>query len=113
MSQLDHSGLCFIVCQDFYIVSPSVKLCVHCDVRSVAIRIGLDLIIVTVMDVLNELKAYGELLGLKDEELKKFIREQQAIHREERHCERELEQKRLSYEAKKEKVLVELEKEKL
>lgn len=76
-------------------------------------RIGLDLIIVTVMDVLNELKAYGESLGLKDEELKKFISEQQAIQREERQRERELEQKRLSYEAEKENVLTELEKETL
>lgn len=56
-SKLDHSGLRFIVCQDFYSVSPTVKLCVHCDVRFVSIRIGLDLIIATVMDVLNELKA--------------------------------------------------------
>lgn len=65
------------------------------------------------MDVLNELKAYGESLGQKDEELKKFISEQQAIQHEERHRERELEQKRLCYEAEKEKVLVELEKEKI
>lgn len=70
LSKLDHSGLCFIVCQDFYNVSPTVKLCVHCDVRFVSIIIGLDRIIVTVMDVLNELKAYEKSLGLKDEELK-------------------------------------------
>lgn len=89
------------MCQDFYNVSPKVKLCVHCDVRFVSRRIGLDRIIVTVMDVLNELKGYGESLGLKDEELKKFISEQQAIQCEERHRERELEQKRLCYEAEK------------
>lgn len=62
------------------------------------------------MDVLNELKAYGESLGLKNEEIKKFTSEQQAIQREERYSERELEQKRLCYEAEKEKVLVELKK---
>lgn len=94
------------MCQYFYSVSLTVKLCVHCDVRFVSLRIGLDLIIVTVMDALNELKAYGESLGLKDEELKKFISEQQGIQREERRRERELEQKRLCYEAEKEKVLV-------
>lgn len=100
------------MCQDFS-VSFTVKICVHCDVCFVSIRIVLDLIIVTVMDVLNELKAYGESLGLKDEELKKSISEQQAIQREERQRERKLEQKRLCHEAEKEKVLVELEKEKL
>lgn len=112
LSKLDHSGLNFIVCQDFS-VSLTVKLCVHCGVWFVSIRIVLDLTIVTVMDVLNELKVYGESLGLKDEELKKSISEQQAIQREERQRERELEQKRLCHEAEKEKVLVELEKEKL
>lgn len=49
LSKLDHSGLNFIMCQDFYSVSPTVKLCVHCDLRFVSIRIGLDLIIVTVI----------------------------------------------------------------
>lgn len=41
--------------------------------RFVSIRINLDRIIVTVMDVLNELKVYGESLGLKDKELKSSL----------------------------------------
>lgn len=49
LSKLDHSGLNFIMCQDLYSVSPTVQLCVHCDFRFVSIRIGLDLIIVTVI----------------------------------------------------------------
>lgn len=49
LRKLDHSGLNFIMCQDLYSVSPTVKLCVHCDLRFVSIRIGLDLIIVTVI----------------------------------------------------------------
>lgn len=57
------------------------------------------------MDDLNEFKAYGESLGLKDEQ-QKFIREQQAIQREERHAERDLKKKRLWHEAEKEKLLV-------
>lgn len=61
------------MCQDFYNISPTVKLCVHCDVRFVSIIIGLDRIIVTVMGVLNELKAYEKSLGLKDEELKSSL----------------------------------------
>lgn len=56
------------------------------------------------MDDLNEFKAYGESLGLKDEEQQKFIREQQAIQREERHTERDLKKKRLWHEAEKEKL---------
>lgn len=77
------------MCQNFYSVSPTVKLCVHCDVRFVSIRICLYRIIVTVIDVLNELTAYGESLGLmKMKNLKKFISEQQAMRREERHRER-------------------------
>ncbi|XP_061171098.1 uncharacterized protein LOC133180643 [Saccostrea echinata] len=63
------------------------------------------------MDILNQLKEYGESLGLKDEELTTFIREQQAIQRDERNAERELEKKRLDCEAEKEKVSLELEKE--
>lgn len=61
------------------------------------------------MDDLNEFKAYGESLGLKDEEQQKFIREQQAIQREERNAERDLRKKRLWHEAEKEKLLVVLE----
>ena len=36
------------------------------------------------MESLNELKEYGESLGYKDEELRTFVREQQAIMRDER-----------------------------
>lgn len=61
------------------------------------------------MDDLNGFKAYGESFSLKDEEQQKFIREQQAIQREERHAERDLKKKRLWHEAEKEKLLVVLE----
>lgn len=74
-----------------------------------SIGIGSSLIIVTVMDDLNGFKAYGESFSLKDEEQQKFIREQQAIQREERHAERDLKKKRLWHEAEKEKLLVVLE----
>ena len=47
------------------------------------------------MDVLNELRLYGESLGLQGVALQNCIKEQQAIQREERKAERELEKQRL------------------
>ena len=47
------------------------------------------------MDVLNELRLYGESLGLQGVDLQNFIKEQQAIQIEERKAERELEKQRL------------------
>ncbi|XP_062603479.1 uncharacterized protein LOC134265246 [Saccostrea cucullata] len=41
-------------------------------------------------DDLNELKLFGESLGLKDEDLTNFIKEQQALRRDERQAQREL-----------------------
>ena len=65
------------------------------------------------MDMLNALKDYGVSLGLKDSALADFVKEQQALQRDERNAERELEKKRLEHDAEREKVSVELEKEKL
>ena len=48
-----------------------------------------------IMDVLNELRLYGESLGLQGVALQNFIKEQQAIQIEERKAERELEKQRL------------------
>lgn len=65
------------------------------------------------MDVLNQLREYGESLGLAGVDLQNFIKEQQAIQREERQAERDLEKQRLSAEEEREKAKVELEKERL
>ena len=42
------------------------------------------------MDGFKELRDYGVSIGLKDADLTKFINEQQAIQRDERHAQREL-----------------------
>ena len=65
------------------------------------------------MDVLNKLRLYGESLGLQGMDLQTFIKEQQAIQREDRKAERELEKQRLSAEEEREKVKLDLERERL
>ena len=52
------------------------------------------LLLVLRMDELKELRDFGTSIGLKDADLTKFITEQQAIHRDERHAQRELEKKK-------------------
>ncbi|XP_065921901.1 uncharacterized protein [Magallana gigas] len=67
------------------------------------------------MDDLNELKAFGEGLGLKDTALADFIKEQQAIRRDERQAQRELEKIKMhaQADAEREKYNFELEREKV
>ncbi|XP_062610800.1 uncharacterized protein LOC134272595, partial [Saccostrea cucullata] len=75
-------------------------------------------------DDLNELKLFGESLGLKDEDLTNFVKEQQALRRDERQAQRELdkikinsqtevEKERLSFELEREKMRNDIEKMKL
>ena len=61
---------------------------------------------ITKMESLNELKAYGESLGYQDEELRKFIQDQQAIFRDERDAARQKEKDDMVFQ-------LEMEKEKL
>ncbi|XP_065939358.1 uncharacterized protein [Magallana gigas] len=67
------------------------------------------------MDDLNELKAFGEGLGLKDTALADFIKGQQAIRRDERQAQRELEKIKMhaQADAEREKYNFELEREKV
>jgi DNA-binding protein YbaB len=67
------------------------------------------------MDVLNQLKEYmhGDSLGVAGVDLQNFIKEQQAIQRDERQSERELDKQRLNAEDEGKKVKVELERDTL
>ena len=63
------------------------------------------------MESLNELKAYGESLGYQDEELRKFIQDQQAIFRDERAAARQKEKDDMVFQLEMEKEKLEMEKE--
>ena len=73
------------------------------------------LLLVLRMEELKEVRDYGTSIGLKDSDLTKFITEQQAIQRDERHAKRELEKIKVNSqtEIEKERLNVELEGEKL
>lgn len=74
-------------------------------------------LLISRMDELNELKGYGESLGLNDSELTDFIKQQQGIQRGERQAqrERELEKIKLNSQAEieKERLNFDLEREKM
>ena len=63
------------------------------------------------MEGLNELKAYGESLGYQDEELRKFIQDQQVIFCDERVAARQKEKDDIVFQLQKEKEKLEMEKE--
>ena len=63
------------------------------------------------MESLNELKEYGESLGYKDEDLRRFIQEQQIIMRDERAAIRQKEKDEMSFKLEMESKALERERQ--